>query len=148
MTHLKEIGTLQLLKWWKDSKIPVIQYSRVSVLRVVNPEKKDTIHFNADASNTELLFRIIHSVNQLSVYGAVSSWCEQFGLTEEEKGQERQIIRDQRCIDKCGMARSETLGIFYKTSIWKGFAGKHSGKQFDSQGFANSHRSGTGYQLV
>ena len=27
---------------------------------------KETIHFNADASNTELLFRIIHSVNQLS----------------------------------------------------------------------------------
>ena len=55
-----------------------------------NPEKKnnrDTIHFNADASNTELLFRIIHSVNQLSIYGAVSNWCEQFGLTEEEKGQ-------------------------------------------------------------
>ena len=28
---------------------------------------KETIHFNADASNTELLFRIIHSVNQLSI---------------------------------------------------------------------------------
>ena len=47
---------------------------------------RDTIHFNADASNTELLFRIIHSVNQLSFYGAVSNWCERFGLTEEEKG--------------------------------------------------------------
>ena len=44
------------------------------------------IHLNADASNTELLFRIIHSVNQLR---AVSNWCEQFGLAEDEKGQER-----------------------------------------------------------
>ena len=35
---------------------------------------KETIHFNADASNTELLFRIIHSVNQLSINGAVANW--------------------------------------------------------------------------
>ena len=52
---------------------------------------RDTIHFNADASNTELLFRIIHSVNQLSIYGAVSNLCEQFGLTEEEKAQEKPL---------------------------------------------------------
>ena len=35
----------------------------------------ETIHFNAGASNTQLLFRIIHPVNQLSIYGAVSNWC-------------------------------------------------------------------------
>ena len=52
---------------------------------------KETIHFNADASNTELLFRIIHSVNQLSIYGAVSNWCEQYGLRANEKGQERYL---------------------------------------------------------
>ena len=44
----------------------------------------------ARTSNTELLFRIIHSVNLLSVYGAVSSWCEQVCMTEEGKGQEKQ----------------------------------------------------------
>ena len=32
VTHLKGNGTLQLPKLWSDSKIPVIQYSRVSVL--------------------------------------------------------------------------------------------------------------------
>ena len=42
------------------------------------------------ASNTELMFRIIHSVNQLSICGAVTNWCEQSGLTEEEKEQEKQ----------------------------------------------------------
>ena len=54
--------------------------------------------FNANASNTELLFRIIHSfihsfihsANQLSIYGAVSNCCEPVGLTEEEKGQDKQ----------------------------------------------------------
>ena len=34
---------------------------------------RDTIHFNVDSSNTELLFRTFHSANQLSIYGAVSS---------------------------------------------------------------------------
>ena len=31
--------------------------------------------------------KTVHSVNQLSVYGAVANWCHQFALTEEEKGQ-------------------------------------------------------------
>ena len=36
--------------------------------------------------NTDLLFQTVHSVNQLSVYGAVANWCNQVGLTEEGKG--------------------------------------------------------------
>ena len=39
------------------------------ILRKKN--NRDTIHFNADASNTQLLFRIIHSVNQLSINGSL-----------------------------------------------------------------------------
>ena len=35
--------------------------------------------------NTELLIQTIHSVNQLSVFGAVTDWCYQFGSTEEER---------------------------------------------------------------
>ena len=30
--------------------------------------------------NTKLLFQTIHFVNQLSICGAVSNWCHQFGL--------------------------------------------------------------------
>ena len=45
---------------------------------------RDTIHFTADASNTELLHRTIHSANQLSIYGAVAYWCEEFGLKLDE----------------------------------------------------------------
>ena len=47
-----------------------------------------------DASNTELLFRIIHSVSQRSIYGAVSNWCEPFGLIADEKGQERILEKE------------------------------------------------------
>ena len=91
-------GTLQPHKWCSDSKIPVIQYTRVSVLWVVGFFfflKRDTIHFNADASNTELLFRIIHSVIPLSIHGAVSKWCKQFCLTEEERELQRPLARKE-----------------------------------------------------
>ena len=37
-----------------------------------------SIHFNADASNAELLFRTIDSAYQLRVHGVVSSWSEEF----------------------------------------------------------------------
>ena len=39
---------------------------------------RNTIHFTADSAKFELLFRTIHSANQLSICGAVSSWCEDF----------------------------------------------------------------------
>ena len=47
---------------------------------------KETISFNADTLNTKLLFRIVHSANQLSINGAVSKWSEEFGLKPEERG--------------------------------------------------------------
>ena len=100
-----------MVERFKDTGHPV--FKSISALSRGILKKKngrDTIHFNADASNTELLFQIIHSVNQLSMYGAVSTWCEQFGLTEEEKVQEKQKrIRDPRCIDKCEITRSKIL---------------------------------------
>ena len=34
------------------------------------------LHFTAESPNTELLFRTIHSANQLFIYGAPASWCE------------------------------------------------------------------------
>ena len=50
--HLKENGTLQPPKWWSDSKLPVVQLSR-GILKKKN--NRDTIHFNADASNHSAL---------------------------------------------------------------------------------------------
>ena len=39
---------------------------------------KSTVHFTAEIPNAELLFHSIHTANQLSIYGAVSNWCEEF----------------------------------------------------------------------
>ena len=75
----------QMVERFKDTDHPVFKNTSALSRGILNKNNRDTIHFNADASNTELLFPIIHSVNQLSTYGAVSNWCEQFGLAVEEK---------------------------------------------------------------
>ena len=79
-------GIPQPMKWHSDSKKPVVFTSALSRGILKRKIGFETIHFNEDSSNTELLFQRIHSVNQLSIYGAVANWCHQFGLTEEEKG--------------------------------------------------------------
>ena len=50
--------------------------------------------------NTELLFQTVHYVNRLSIYGAVTNWCRQFDLKEEEKGRVNLSV-DKKGIDKC-----------------------------------------------
>ena len=39
---------------------------------------RDTIHFTADSGNIERMPRTMHSANQPSIHGAVSSWCDEF----------------------------------------------------------------------
>ena len=46
---------------------------------------KTSMHFNAEATNSELLFLIVFSANQLSVYGAVATCCYQCGSREFEE---------------------------------------------------------------
>ena len=80
----------QMVERFKDTGHP--EFKSISALSrgiLKKKNNRDTIHINADASKTELLFRIIHSVNQFSIYGAVSNWCEKFGLIADERGQER-----------------------------------------------------------
>ena len=46
---------------------------------------KSTIHFNGYFMNTELLFQTVNSVNQVSIYAAVTNWCYKFALKKKEK---------------------------------------------------------------
>ena len=71
----------QMVERFKEIGHPAIK-SVSALSRGILTRKNDinTIHFNADATNTELLCRTIHEANQFSIYGAVSSWCEEFGL--------------------------------------------------------------------
>ena len=48
---------------------------------------KVSIHFSADQDTVDTIFRIILSVNQLSVYGAVAAVCEDFEDHQDRTGQ-------------------------------------------------------------
>ena len=77
----------KMVQRFKATGDPV--FKSISALsRGIQKKKKGrgTTHFNGDTTNIELLFQTIHSVNQLSIHGAVANWCQQLGLTEEEKG--------------------------------------------------------------
>ena len=61
---------------FKETRHPFFK-STSALSRGILKERRGrcTIHFNGDFMNTELLFPTVHSVNQLSVHGAVASWC-------------------------------------------------------------------------
>ena len=48
---------------------------------------KLSIHFAADELTIETIFRIIISVNQLSIYGAVAAICEEFEAHQDRSGE-------------------------------------------------------------
>ena len=58
---------------------------------------KLSIHFAADELTNETIFRIIISVNQLSIYGAVAAICEEFENHQDGSG-EPEILMDQSIV--------------------------------------------------
>ena len=48
---------------------------------------KLSIHFTADQDTVDTIYRIILSVNQLSIYGAVAAICEEFEDHQDRTGQ-------------------------------------------------------------
>ena len=58
---------------------------------------KLSIHFAADELTIETIFRIIISVNQLTVYGAVAAVCEEFENHQDGSG-ERAILMGQSIV--------------------------------------------------
>ena len=58
---------------------------------------KLSIHFAADEFTIETIFRIIISVNQLSIYGAVAALCEEFE-NHQDGSREPEILMDQSIV--------------------------------------------------
>ena len=115
VSHLKENGISPPHIWWNDSKKRVTSTQEHRCFVSWNSEKKnrDIMHFSADAPNTELLFCTFHSANQLSIYGAVPSWCEEFGQRPNEKEPTSGKVRGKRkcaTAEECETARSEFFG--------------------------------------
>ena len=66
---------------------------------------KLSIHFAADDFTIDTIFRIIPSVNQLSVYGAVAALCEDFESHQDRSG-EPEILMGQSIV--LGEVKAET----------------------------------------
>ena len=67
-----------------------------SILKSKGHEKL-SIHFTADYPTIEIVFRIIISVNQLSIYGAVAAICEEFENHQDGTG-EPEILMGQSIV--------------------------------------------------
>ena len=58
-------------------------------------KSQETVHFTAETPSAELLFRIIHSANQFSMYGAVWSWSGQPSPNETEPILEKFVTSEE-----------------------------------------------------
>ena len=58
---------------------------------------KLSIHFAADEFTIDTFFRIIFSVNQLSIYGAVAAFCDEFESHQDRSG-EPEILMGQSIV--------------------------------------------------
>ena len=67
---------------------------------------KLSIHFTADNPTIETIFRIMISVNQLSVYGAVAAMCEEFENHQDGSG-EPDVLMGQSIV--LGEIKAEVL---------------------------------------
>ena len=124
--QLQTSGKMERLK---ETGRPVFTSASVlsrGILRKLKGE--ETIHINADAANTELV-RIIHPVNQLSINGAVSNWCEEFGLrpNERESTSEKFAVKgnssNQEILKSVNSQELDSLVCSKDTtSIWKQIA--------------------------
>ena len=85
-------------EWDRVAELMMIKFreSGHPVFRATSPLSRGTlkskgggklsIHFCADGDTIETVFRTIISVNQLSIYGAVSDVCEEYGTCQQERG--------------------------------------------------------------
>ena len=73
-----------MVEQFEESAHPVFKGVSLSWNLEEEEQQGDHTLQYADASNTELLHRTIHSANQLSIYGAVARWCEDFGMKSDE----------------------------------------------------------------
>ena len=91
---------------------------------------RDTIHFSGEYCNIDLLYRTVHSADQLCIYGAVTKWCRTNSGKASQK-QTRKYSQDiHRNSNKAG--GSQIIGWYSKTTacFGKPNASEFEGFQF------------------
>ena len=86
---------------------------------------KVSIHFTADQETVDTIYRIILSVNQLSVYGAVAAICDEYENHQDGTGQPVILVGHQLFLEKLKqkflftMKISETIKSFCSNTFSK-----------------------------
>ena len=92
-------------KWDRVAELMMIKFGESGhpVFRATSPFSRGTLkskgggklsfHFCADGDTIETVFRTIISVNLLSIYGAVSDLCEEYGCCQTRTG--RLVVAEQ-----------------------------------------------------
>ena len=75
---------------WNSQKADILLFRATTPLSRGQLKSKGhgklSIHFAADENTIETIFRIIRSVNQLSIYGAVAALCEELRTIKMDRG--------------------------------------------------------------
>ena len=106
ITNLTENDIPSLQRWYYDPRKQDIQSLRKSASWIVESWeewKKRNHTCTADFSSKEFLFRVIHSVNKLSIYGAVSNWSGQHAQSLNETEPTWEKFNDERRLRKSGI---------------------------------------------
>ena len=86
---------------WNSQKADILLFRATTPLsRYILKSKgrgKLSIHFAADQDTIDTIYRIILSVNQLSVYGAVAAVCEEFD-SHQDGSSEHEILMGQSIV--------------------------------------------------
>ena len=104
----KEPGTILRKRCYLRRKwtFPVQRLHCPGVILKSKGRGKLSIHFAADGDTIDTIYRIILSVNQLSVYGAVAAVCEEFESHQDRSG-ELEILMGQSIV--LGEVKAEAL---------------------------------------
>ena len=99
------MGGNQLIEQCQQSCHPTFRGTRALNRGTLKRKSgRNIIHFTADSGNIQSIMRTIHSTNQLSIHGAVSSWCDELAeKTHDEtstgmnRSIQKKMIRYQNC---------------------------------------------------
>ena len=122
-TNLKDNGIPSMQKWWDISKKlgnPV--FKGISALNRGILKRKGglcTVHFNEDSSNTELVFRTIHSATPLSTYGDQCEELAQWIPGQNELTVEKSAAKENKHYSKHVKPQGVTNSKEQRWSIWK-----------------------------
>ena len=71
-----DLRASQMVEDFENSRHPVFQGISPLGRGILKRENnRNTVDFNGEYDNIDLLYRTVHSANQLCIYGAVTKWC-------------------------------------------------------------------------